>query len=76
MNFNAELIIDIIYINRKPVLYIIDNAIVFQAAKFLYNIEAIIVWEVLQLCWLNIYIGPPDIIVYNTGMNFTAKEFY
>ena len=64
------------YIDRKPVLHIINNIMAFQAAKFLHNIEATTVWEALQLCWLNTYTGPPDIIVYDTSMNFTAKEFY
>jgi hypothetical protein len=27
------------------------------------------------MCWINIYLGPPDIIIYNTGKNFVSKEF-
>ena len=76
MNFNAELIVDIMYINKKSVLHVIDSATAFQAAKFLYNMEATTVWEALQLCWLNIYTGSSDIIVYDAGTNFTAKEFH
>ena len=40
MNFNAELIVDVIYIDGKPVLHIINNATAFQAAKFLRNMKA------------------------------------
>ena len=76
MNFNAELIINIMYINKKPVLYVVNSVTVFQAAKFLHNIIATIVWEALQLCWLNIYTNPSDIIVHNAGTNFTAKKFH
>jgi hypothetical protein len=25
--------------------------------------------------WINIYLGPPDIIIYDTGKNFISKEF-
>jgi hypothetical protein len=25
--------------------------------------------------WIDIYLGPPDIIIYNTGKNFISKEF-
>jgi hypothetical protein len=27
------------------------------------------------MCWINIYLGPPDIITYNIGKNFISKEF-
>jgi len=75
MDFNAELIIDVMYIDGKSVLHVVDNATVFQAAKFLRNIEATTVWEALQLCWLNIYTDSSDVIVYDAGTNFTAKKF-
>jgi len=76
MNFNAELIVNIMYINKKSVLHIINSVIAFQAAKFLHNIEATTVWKALQLCWLNIYTDSSDIIIYNASTNFTAKKFY
>src|SRR6266700_6513220 len=27
------------------------------------------------MCWINIYLGPPNIIMYNIGKNFVSKEF-
>jgi hypothetical protein len=27
------------------------------------------------MCWINSYLGPPNIIVYNTGTNFMSQEF-
>jgi len=27
------------------------------------------------MCWINIYLGPPDMIIYNAGKNFISKEF-
>src|SRR6266699_5611205 len=27
------------------------------------------------MCWINIYLGPPNIITHNTGKNFISKEF-
>ena len=27
------------------------------------------------MCWINIYLGPPDIITHNIGKNFISKEF-
>ena len=37
--FNQCIIIDIIYFNKKPVLYIVNKATVFQATKFLKDIN-------------------------------------
>jgi hypothetical protein len=27
------------------------------------------------MCWINTYLGPPDMIIYNIGKNFISKEF-
>jgi hypothetical protein len=35
IEFNYKLIVDVMYINRKPVLYVVNEATIFQAAKFL-----------------------------------------
>jgi len=29
----------------------------------------------LQACWINIYLGPPDIITHDIGKNFISREF-
>ena len=29
----------------------------------------------LQAYWIDTYLGPPDLIVYNTGTNFIAQDF-
>lgn len=40
INFNYKIIVDIIYLDFKPVLYIIDANIAFQITRFLNNILA------------------------------------
>ena len=32
-------------------------------------------WDALRACWIDVYIGPPDIITHDAGTNFTSKEF-
>ena len=27
------------------------------------------------MCWIDIYLGPPDIIIHDIGKNFVSKEF-
>ena len=31
--------------------------------------------NILKLCWIDIYLGPLDQIIYNVGTNFLSKEF-
>jgi hypothetical protein len=38
------------YLDGKLVLYVVDKATVFQAAKFLRDITAKDAWETLRLC--------------------------
>jgi hypothetical protein len=40
INFNYRLMVNVIYINGKPVLYAINKAILFQAARFLADMQA------------------------------------
>jgi hypothetical protein len=74
-NFNYRVIVDVIFLTGKPVLYAINKAIAFQAAKFLPNITAKIIWNVLRNIWINTYIESPDVIVINAGTNLTVTKF-
>ena len=72
--FNWYIIVDIIYFNKKPVLYIINKVTAFQATKFLRDINKECLKYIINL--LNyIYQGPPNTIIANIGKNFTLKEF-
>ncbi|KHJ31691.1 hypothetical protein EV44_g3822 [Erysiphe necator] len=33
------------------------------------------VWNMLRLCWIDVYLGSPDIITHDAGSNFSSKEF-
>jgi hypothetical protein len=75
--FNAEIIVDIMYLESKPVLHIVDAATAFQAAKFLRkDISTTSVWEALRICWIDIYLGPPNIITTDAGKQFTSAKFH
>ena len=39
-NFNYEIIVDVMYLDNKPVLHVVDTAIVFQVAYFLKDLSA------------------------------------
>ena len=75
IEFNYRVIIDIMYINRKPVLHAIDEATAFQAARFMTNMTAKTTWDTLRTMWVDMYVGPPDVVVTDAGTNLTAMEF-
>jgi hypothetical protein len=54
-NFNYEIIIDIIYLDGKSVLQIVDAAISFQVTRFLKDMSAKNAWETLRLYWIDTY---------------------
>ena len=65
----------IMYIDGSPVLHVADEATRFQAARWLNNISAQTTWDALRNCWIDVYVGPPDLVVHDAGTNFTAAEF-
>ena len=50
IDFNYNIIVDILYIKSKPVLHIIDKATRFQARRWLKDISARHVWDQLRAC--------------------------
>lgn len=75
LEFNYRLIIDTMHINNKLVLHVVDEATAFQAARFLSSVTAHSTWKTLRAMWIDMYVGPPDVIVTDAGTNFTAVEF-
>ena len=73
--FNHTIYVDVMYINSSPVLHAVDEATKYQAARWLENMTAQQTWDMLRLCWIDTYLGPPDLIVHDAGTNFTASEF-
>jgi hypothetical protein len=63
------------YFDSKSVLYVVDASTSFQSVRFLKDMSVKIVWNTLQLCWIDIYLEPSDNIIYNAEKNFTSAEF-
>ena len=75
VEFNYCIIVDIMYIEGNPVLHIVDEATRYQAGVWLKDMSAKHLWEMIQRCWINTYLGPPDWIVHDAGTNFKSREF-
>jgi hypothetical protein len=75
LEFNYQVIVDVMFIDGKPTLHVIDAATSFQAARFLRNMTAKETWDALRMAWIDTYLGPPDTLVSDAGTNFTSAEF-
>lgn len=73
--FNHTIVIDVLYIDDNPILQVVDEGTSFQAARWLTNMSASHTWDMLRLCWIDVYVGPPDVIVHDAGTNFDSNEF-
>lgn len=74
-DFNHTVYVDIFYIESKPVLHVVDEATNFQAAKWLENMSSEALWRALRMCWIDVYLGPPDIVAHDAGKNFMGAAF-
>ena len=73
--FNFEILVDVMYLSRKPVLHVIDSATTFNGARFLPSMSTKDTWETLRMLWIDTYQGPPDIITHDAGTNFASADF-
>ena len=74
--FNYSILIDIMYIEGNSILHVVNKVTKFQVTSWLSNVSAKHIWETLQLCLIDVYIGPPDLIIHDACLNFVRKEFY
>ncbi|KAI1003495.1 hypothetical protein K3495_g4719, partial [Podosphaera aphanis] len=63
------------YIDGNPLLHIVDEGTRFQAGRWLRNLTAKHTWDTLRACWIDTYLGPPDLITHDAGKNFVSTEF-
>ena len=73
--FNHVVAVDIMYINNKPILHVVDEATHFSSAQWLRKVSSSEVWKALLRCWCNVYLGPPDHLRIDQGSQFTSDEF-
>ncbi len=74
-DFNHSVYIEVFFIDRTPILHVVDEATRYQAARWLDNVSVPALWTALRLCWIDVYLGPPDVIVHDAANSILAKEF-
>jgi hypothetical protein len=74
-NFNYSMIVNVMYIENNSILHVIDDVTRFQTARWLQNISAKHTWEMLRLCWIDVYLSSSDHILHDADKNFVSREF-
>jgi hypothetical protein len=75
VNFNYSIIVDVMYIENHLILHVVDDVTRFQVAKWLQSINAKHIWNMLRLCWIDVYLSSSDHILTDADKNFASKEF-
>lgn len=75
--FNREVIVDLFTISGRTVLSIVDRDTRFVVCKFMpsnTDVKAQDVWRVLQEAWALTYLGWPDTLRHDRGVQFVATQ--
>lgn len=75
ITFNSKVAIDLMKLNNKPVLHVVDIQTHFSAAAFLPDESLESVWLTFLKCWASVYTGFPDVIKADQGSVFTTPRF-
>lgn len=62
--FNSSIYVDLFWIDRKSTLHVVDEETSYQAARCVPSVSAEKFWQALRICWINVHIGPPDVIAH------------
>lgn len=73
--FNRLLIIDQMWIQKRPILNVVDVDTRYSAASFLDGESTEDVGEPSLLCWVSTYMGYPDIVKGDSGSVFTSRKW-
>ena len=71
--FNERILLEIMYLDGKPVLHIVDDGTKFGAAHFLSDISTETIWNTIVKCWASIYTGLLHGIIIDQGSHFGSK---
>jgi hypothetical protein len=73
--FNQEIRLDLMYIDGRPALHVVDTGTTFGAATFLDEQSFGSVWNALLRCWSTIYVGFPMSMLTDQGSVFLSIDW-
>lgn len=76
IRFNQEVALDIMYLDKRPVLHVVDLQTRLSAARFLKKISTEAVWNTFLECWVKTYVGHPNKLRVDRGAQFTSTGWH
>lgn len=77
--FNRKVALDLMYLDSRPVLHVVDRDTDFGAAHFVKsqtkNSTTAQIWDTFVEMWALMYTGFPDIVMTDRGSTFTSKDW-
>ncbi len=73
--FNHELALDLMWLDRKALLHVVDTQTHYMSAAFLKGQTVEDVWEAFLFCWVTLYTGFPLRIRTDQGSAFTSLRW-
>ncbi len=73
--FNHELAIDLLWLDKRPVLHVIDTHTLFQNGVFIKSKKSEDLWKSLIDCWFTVFIGYPSVIRLDREPSFDSQLF-
>lgn len=73
--FNRVVGMDLMKIDNRTVLHIVDRDTKFAASTFLRGESTAHVWEAFLMVWVASYVGYPDKVLLDQGSQFQSNEF-
>ena len=74
LRFKQEVRLDLIWLDGKPVLHILDACTNFSAARFLPAEDTATVWNTLLKAWAHLYVGFLESLLVDQGSVFLSDE--
>lgn len=74
-HFNSIVYVDLFWIDEKTALHVVVEATRYQEARWVRSLNAENIWQALRICWIDVYVGPPDNIDHDAGKNLLAESF-
>ena len=75
LRFNHVVAVDVMTIDKRPVLHMVDESTHFMTARWLPLMTSIETWKAIRRCCIDVYLGPPDFLRVDQGTNLVSKEF-
>jgi len=75
VTFNGTVYLDLMYLDGRSVLHVVDRDTAFSAAAFTRAEDVETLWQLYNIVWVHPYVGHPAVIHVDQGPQFTSAAW-